>query len=428
VIPDTLDHVTQCELQRYKNNYKVLNLITTALGRNVYDRVAHLHTTHDVWFKLCNTYEGSSEIKSSRRDTYNRQYQIFSQKAEESLDDCFARFELIVSSLRSCGPLTYSDNERAKQLLYALDDSVWSMKITALEEYADFATLDTEKLFSKLKSHELSRKGRPNHDASLTSKTFVTSTRVGGHVANPTNTTDSSALEFALSSLSPAFDEQHESIPDDEIALLARKFHALHKFREERRRSPRGCFECGDTTHFITYCPKRKKFDSSNKYNYNNQNDSSDKDEGKKKYRFGDKKKKKKFQKMMSRACAALSDLDFSSDDSFSSEEDKRPKRKTDDFTGLCLMGKSSRHISDSDSDVSDDSSPEGLSLRVAELENALCNQDKLLGKVFYENKKLNLELGSSFSEIASLRSAHDDMSVRPCDNCNMIMVNYADL
>jgi hypothetical protein len=46
---------------------------------------------------------------------------------------------------------------------------------------------------------------------------------------------------------------------------------------------------------------------------------------------------------------------------------------------------------------VSDDSSPEGLSLRVAELENALCIQDKLLGKVFRENKKLNLELESSF-------------------------------
>jgi hypothetical protein len=66
---------------------------------------------------------------------------------------------------------------------------------------------------------------------------------------------------------------------------------------------------------------------------------------------------------MMSRACAALSDLDFSSDDSSSSEEDERPERKTGDFTSLCLMGKSSQHISDSDSDVSDDSSPEGLSL-----------------------------------------------------------------
>jgi hypothetical protein len=185
-----------------------------------------------------------------------------------------------------------------------------------------------------------SRKGHPNHDASLTSKAFVISTRVGGHVSNPTNTTDSSALEFALSSLSAASDEQYESIPDDEITLLAIKFYALHRFCKERRRSPRGCFECGDNTHFITDRPKRKrkKLDSSNKYNYNNQNDSNDKGEGKN--RFGD--KKKKFQKMMSRACAALSDLDFYSDGSSRSEEDEKPNHKTGDFTGICIMGKSS--------------------------------------------------------------------------------------
>jgi hypothetical protein len=138
-----------------------------------------------VWLKLCNIFEGSSEIKSSHKDTYNRQYRTFSHKPGKSLDDYFARFESIVSSLRSYDPLTYSDNERAKQLIYALDDSIWSMKITVLEKSADFITLNTENLFSKLKSHELSRKGRPNHDASLTSK----------------------ALEFILSSLSVASNE-----------------------------------------------------------------------------------------------------------------------------------------------------------------------------------------------------------------------------
>jgi hypothetical protein len=113
-------------------------------------------------------------------------------------------------------------------------------------------------------------------------------------------------------------------VPDDEITLLARKFCALHKFRKERRRSPRGCFKCGDTTHFIADYPKRKKLDSSNKYDYTNQNN----------YSKGDNKKKL---------------------DSTSLEDDEKVKHKQGDFTGLCLMGKSLRSIPDSDSDVSDD-------------------------------------------------------------------------
>jgi hypothetical protein len=100
VIPATLNNATQGELMRYENNYKALNLIATALGRNMYDHVPHLETAHAIWLKLCNTY--------------NRQYQTFSQKSDESLDDSFARFESIVSSLCSCGPLAYSDNEHAK--------------------------------------------------------------------------------------------------------------------------------------------------------------------------------------------------------------------------------------------------------------------------------------------------------------------------
>jgi hypothetical protein len=195
---------------------------------------------------------------------------------------------------------------------------MFGYEITALEESTDFATLTTEKLFRKLKSHELSRKGRTNHDDSFTSKALITSVRVGGHDANLTIDA-SSALEFALLSLAAA---------SDEIALLARKFRVLHKFHKERRRSPRGYFKCSDTTHFIPDCPKRKKFDSSNKYDYANRNDYNNKGDNKKKgcFRDNNKKKnhfgdnnKKKFKKTMSRACAALSDFNFSCEDSSSS-------------------------------------------------------------------------------------------------------------
>jgi hypothetical protein len=44
---------------------------------------------------------------------------------------------------------------------------------------------------------------------------------------------------------------------------------------------------------------------------------------------------------MMSRVYTVLSDFDFSSDDSYRSEEDEKVKHKLGDFIGLCLMGKS---------------------------------------------------------------------------------------
>jgi hypothetical protein len=50
-----------------------------------------------------------------------------------------------------------------------------------------------------------------------------------------------------------------------------------------------------------------------------------------------------------------LSDFDFSSDDSSNSKEDEKVKRNQGDFTGLCLIDKSSKNISNSDSDVMDE-------------------------------------------------------------------------
>jgi hypothetical protein len=240
-----------------------------------------------------------------------------------------------------------------------------------LERICWFCYLRLGKLFRKLKSHELSHKGHPNDDLSFTSKALITSAHVGGHDANPTNTI-SPSLEFVLYSFAIAFDEQYESIPDDEIALLVRKFREMHKFWKERRIN-------SQNSNFS----KRKKYDYSNKNDYNNKNDK------RKKNCFRD-KKKRNIKKIISQACVAMNDFDLSSEDSSSSEEDEEVnyKKKEGDFTGLCLMAKG----------------------------------------VFHENKDLNLKLERSFVEIASLQSMHNDMSAQPCGNCNIIMVNSADL
>jgi hypothetical protein len=79
-----------------------------------------------------------------------------------------------------------------------------------------------------------------------------------------------------------------------------------------------------------------------------------------------------------------LSDFDFSTEDSSSLEDDDKAnyKKREGKFTGLCLMTKGGSSWNNSNSDVSDDLTYDGLSSKVHKLEDALCSQDKLLCRV----------------------------------------------
>jgi hypothetical protein len=78
----------------------------------------------------------------------------------------------------------------------------------------------------------------------------------------------------------------------------------------------------------------------------------------------------------MSRACTALSNFNFSSEDSSSLEDEKVNHKKEDDFTGWCLMTKGGSLWNNSnsipDSNVSDDLTYDALSSKVHKLEDAL--------------------------------------------------------
>ncbi|GJN13656.1 hypothetical protein PR202_gb00386 [Eleusine coracana subsp. coracana] len=395
-IPQDLNTASAGELVRYENNSKAVNILLSALGRSEYDRVAHLDTAHAMWVKLYTYHEGTNQVKSMRKDSYNRQYQTFAQKPGESLDDTFHRFEAIVCNLRACGNLVYNDNDRAKQLLYSLDENVWGVKIAALEETDEFNTLNYEQLYSKLKSHELSRKSRPNLAIPASSMALLSSSQKGDHsfASYGTNPSlDKSSLEFAFSSL-----------------------------KERRGGGSRTCFECGDPGHFIAHCPKKKK-----KVGYHDNNTEDFKQKKNHFYKKG--KNSKKFTKAIACACVAvLSDVDLISSEGLTSSEEEvekpRGKRK-DDFTGLCFMAKNDHDTnSGSDSDTSEvPPTLDELSSELDHLRDVLLLQDDKLRSAVRESRELKSKLESADFEIALLRSklAKDDMVVE-CESYQVVM------
>jgi hypothetical protein len=83
----------------------------------------------------------------------------------------------------------------------------------------------------------------------------------GGSAYNP------SLDLFVLSSLFSILEEQLESLRDLELALRAIQFMRFHNNRQNRRcgGSKDGCFNYGDSDHFIAKCSKKGKHEASSR-------------------------------------------------------------------------------------------------------------------------------------------------------------------
>ena len=149
---------------------------------------------------------------------------------------------------------------------------------------------------------------------------------------------------------------------DKDLALVARKFKYMYNNRRDRKGgNSRGCFECGDSDHYVADCPKKKgKNEYVKRNDYSKKYDSHNRFDNKKTNHFSRRDKtSRKIKKAIACACVAvLNDVDFSSSDGdslSSEEEDARPKgkKKNKDFTGLYFMARGNEELSGTDSNTS---------------------------------------------------------------------------
>ncbi|GJV83574.1 hypothetical protein Tco_1523472 [Tanacetum coccineum] len=72
---------------------------------------------------------------------------------EESIDNAFARFNTIITSLKSLDE-SFSSKNYVRKFLRALHPK-WRVKVTAIEESKDLTSLSLDELIGKLKVYEV---------------------------------------------------------------------------------------------------------------------------------------------------------------------------------------------------------------------------------------------------------------------------------
>ncbi|GJT64793.1 retrovirus-related pol polyprotein from transposon TNT 1-94 [Tanacetum coccineum] len=238
-----------------KNNEAKM-VIYNALPRKEYERIFMCKTAKEIWDTLLITHQGNSQVKDNKIDLLVQQYEQFTIPEEESIDNAFARFNTIITSLKALDE-GFSSKNYVRKFLRALHPK-WRAKVTAIEESKDLTSLSLDELIENLKVYEVIIK----NDSKM--------------VKGKREQNRSLALKAKKESSDE--DNSNSDSEDEEYAMAVKEFKKFFKRRgrfarqprDERKsfqrsksdkdgKSERKCFRCGDPNHFIGECPKSSR-------------------------------------------------------------------------------------------------------------------------------------------------------------------------
>ncbi|GJS54332.1 hypothetical protein Tco_0627694 [Tanacetum coccineum] len=92
-------------------------------------------------------------LKDNKIDLLVQQHEQFTIPEEESIDNAFARFNTIITSLKALAK-SFSSKNYVRKFLRSLH-LVWRAKVTAIEESKDLTSLSLDELIGNLKVYEV---------------------------------------------------------------------------------------------------------------------------------------------------------------------------------------------------------------------------------------------------------------------------------
>ncbi|GKC80971.1 zf-CCHC domain-containing protein, partial [Tanacetum coccineum] len=250
--PETkLDEVIHFEKQtddlkkRLAKNNEAKMVIYNALPRKEYERIFMCNTAKEIWKTLLITHQGNSQVKDNKIDLLVQQYEQFVISEDESIDSAFARFNIIITSLKALDE-GYSSKNYVRKFLIALHPK-WRAKVTTIEESKDLTSLYPDELIGNLKVHEMIIK----KDSEIVKAKVETKST-------------------ALKAKKESSDEEcsNSSSEDEEYAMANGK-------------GDRKCFRCGDPNHLIGECPKPPKYKNQRAFVGGSWSDSGEEDDEK---------------------------------------------------------------------------------------------------------------------------------------------------
>ncbi|GJR14796.1 zf-CCHC domain-containing protein [Tanacetum coccineum] len=314
--------ITDGDFPPIQNNLKTKKDEIVPFHKQNDDLKKKLAKNNEAKMVIYNALPCNNQVKENKIDLLVQQYEQFMSSEEESIDNAFAKFNTIITSLKTLDE-GFSSKNCVRKFLRALHPK-WRIKVTVIEESKNLTTLSLDELIGNLKVYEEVIK-----KDSETVKRKREQSRSIALKARKESSDDSST--------SDSEDEEYAIAVRDFKKFFKRRGRFVRQPHEERKsfqrnkddkngKGERKCFKCGDPNHLIGECPKLSKYQNQKAFVGGSWSD-SDEDE--------DEKTKDEKCLMAKDFNEVLSETEYFSDDQSSLDENDLDS----EYSRLCKIG-----------------------------------------------------------------------------------------
>ncbi|XP_070004273.1 uncharacterized protein [Nicotiana sylvestris] len=212
-------------------------VILEEIGSDEYNKIQSCTTAKEIWDTLQVAHEGTPQVKRSRGTLLYSQYENFTMKEGETIQEMYTRFTTITNKLKSLRRINLEE-DKVEKILTRVLLVTWESKINAIHESKNIATLKLDELIGNLTAYELRRQtikmDAPKKERSL-------------------------ALRIA----------EGADLEDDVMAMITRDLKeylmrgngssrgtTFNKPRALEKQTNKGCYKCVKTDHMIKNYPQ----------------------------------------------------------------------------------------------------------------------------------------------------------------------------
>ncbi|XP_070036270.1 uncharacterized protein [Nicotiana tomentosiformis] len=155
-----------------RKEHKGQEILICGFGPDEYNRISVYSNAKEIWDALQTAHEGTNQVRRSMIELFTINYELFSMKQSEPIQEMMTRFTIITNELKPLGKV-FTSKELVNKILRILPAS-WESKVIAIQKAKELDKISLDELIGNLKTHYMRklelRKEEPKRDKALVLK------------------------------------------------------------------------------------------------------------------------------------------------------------------------------------------------------------------------------------------------------------------